>query len=214
MKLPSQKNLESVYQKLLHLKPNAPTVTELARYSQWARMDPRLGEIWVGYVRKHWKTINPSDLRMALCKEDWPSAAAVLLEFVGKQTDSKALPYWCKIVTEGFRPAGASQFFVGLRRLGGEAMLEDALHSTNEYRKWGYLARENLLRTPANSQAAKSQRDAILLALLAKHSRIKTSQYWEAIGKCVSKRQAERDLKAHPQLRAHGKTKGKLFSRV
>ena len=211
--IPSIQDREKAYNQLLHAQPLNPSVIELARYSQWARFDPRLGEIWVDYVRHHWKSINPSDLALALRKEAWPSAAAVLLEFTSQHPPSSALPHWCKVITNGIEKDGAGQFYVGLRQLGGDAMLEDVLFSMNEYRSWGYFAREDLLHRRINIPLPKDQRLEILKGLLQTSPRITTADYWVAIGKCVSKRQAERDLKRNALLRPYGRTKDRYFGR-
>jgi len=212
MKLPSQQDLELAYQKLLHGKPHLPNLKELSTFSQWTRLDPRLAEIWVAYVGRHWETINPSELKLEIQTKRSPAAAAVLLEFVRAGSTSKALPHWCRVVTEGTLKTTNEQFFVGLRRIGSEAMLEDAQFPLPQYRKWGFLSREPLLRRPTGS--SKNGREQILLELIHKMPRITTNDYWDAIGKSVSKRQAERDLTNSPRLRCNGETKGRWYSRT
>lgn len=214
-RIPGLGDLEKAYASLLHAHPSAPTSDDLALYSQWSRFDPRLAEILVEYIAKNWKRIPPVSLRESLLIQPWPSVAAVLFEFVGAKLKgshtSKLYAYWAKLITLDFKKAGGEQYFIGLRQLGGKAMLEDAAFPLQAYCRWGYLARENLVSKSTSASLSPQTRTEILKTLFAGERRVRTEQYWQAIGKCVSRRQAERDLRDHPNLRACGRTKGTYF---
>jgi hypothetical protein len=215
--IPGQKELAKAYDLLLHSQPHAPTLEDLACFSQWSRFDPRLGEIWVGYVSKNWKSINPMDFRKHLHNLPWPSAAALLIEFVKKSHDKSdehtLFKHWFNLVIEGISKAPQEMFFIGLRQMGEPALLEDARFPLQEFSKWGYFSRENLSHRTQKPKLSRQVRENTLLFLLEKKSRIRTQDYWLAIDKCISKRQAERDLERAPFLKSFGKTKGRVFSK-
>lgn len=218
---PSHADLEKSYELLLHQIPRSPSVSELSLYSQWCRIDPRLAEIWVQFIGREWKTIHPLVLRDALLGCYWPSAAGVLLEFVAQtvpSSDANLFSKWKGLVTEGFQKGKNEQFFIGLWQLGGVLMFEDARFTRVEYRKWGYLGRENLnrARTISRQRRKKSSLDSstrieILKYLLDTCEKVNTALYWEAIGKCVSRRQAERDLIDCGLVKGYGRTRNKFY---
>lgn len=208
--IPSQSDFEKAYDKLLH--SHSVPIDRFVRYVPWCRFDPRFAEICVQYLTRKWNSLNPLKLRELLEKQPWPAVFGVLLEFTKKKETSEVFRYWSKLVTFDLKPASDEQFFMGFRQLGGLAMLEDSAYSLSEYRRWGYLSRENLLGKETTGTLPPQTRHEILKSLFSRTQRVKTNDYWLAIGKCVSKRQAERDLKDSPLLSSHGRTKGKLFT--
>ncbi|MBI4404620.1 MAG: hypothetical protein HY537_10685 [Deltaproteobacteria bacterium] len=221
--IPSHGDLKLGYEKLLHKHPSAPSETELARYSQWSRFDPRLAEICVIYLSNTWEKLNPISLRKALLMEPWPSAQAVLFEFVSqviatlKKEQLRLFRCWSRTVTLGFAKAFTEQFFIGLRQLGATTMTDDARFSLAEYCKWGYLSREILIPKGRRAQSGRSfsltheTRQEILKSLLEKSTRITTEDYWKALEHCISRRQAERDLTSNQLLKPKGHTKARYF---
>lgn len=205
--IPCLPELELAYDKLLTKKVSP---REVAQYSQWCRFDPRLGEIWITFLLQQWKTIPPISLNTEILALPWPAAVGVLLEFAKKKGDS-VFCAWCEIVLSGVTPVSGEQFFIGLRQLGGVLMLEDAQFGSEEYRRWGYLAREPLLAKEPQVVFSKETRREILKSLLAQSNRIRTRDYWEATGRSQSLRQAERDLKESDLIRCYGKTKSRYY---
>ena len=220
VKIPGERALHKAYDSLLHKKP-APSYHHLALYSQWARFDPRLAEIWVRYVSREWVHLNPLELRLHLFKQPWPSCAGVLLLFVKNYLEAEKhldptihlLEHWSYLVAGGALKGCDEQFFVGLRQVAGKSMFDDARYSLSEYRKWGYFSRENLTHGKSAGSLSVTTRQEMLRELLEKHVRIRTATYWEAIGRCVSKRQAERDLEKSLLLRIRGQTSARYFVR-
>jgi hypothetical protein len=219
-KIPSQRSLATAYETLLHTGRSRPDLKKLACFTQWARFDPRLAEILATYFSQQWKSIHPLEFRAACLACPWPGSVGVLLEFsrraIANQGSTEAAQLfnsWRTLVTHGMDKAQGEQYFIGLRQLGGSAMWEDALFASNEYREWGYLARENLLPKEKGPSLSPATRLEILDALLSSTSRIRTQDYWNAIGRGISIRQAERDLLKNPHLRSSGETKGRYFTR-
>lgn len=224
--IPERLELERAYSILLHRYPASAKETELALFSQWSRFDPRLAEIWVSFLVQEWERLNPIELRKAVLQQPWPAAAAVLLEFAGKKVPhnmSSLFHSWSRIVTENIPKGNCEQFFIGLRRLGGQAMQDDARFAFSEYRKWGYLGREILInkggrvpaagttRAPPTHTILAETRREILKDMLTTSSRVTTDLYWEAIGRCLSRRQAERDLRNSSLLKKCGNTRARYF---
>jgi hypothetical protein len=227
-RIPAEKDLEKAYAELRGELAEG----RLALYAQWARFDPRLAEIWVRTTLSRWKLVHPIVMHEALAGEPWPSAAGPLLEFVGRAVratpeEAKLFKSWKEMVMQGFAPASWEQYFIGQRRIAGQAMIDDARFSLNEYRRWGYLSREILfnkqafppeLRGPRRGRAgggthsiAPDVRESILRQLLRERSRVTTHDYLQALGNSISRRQAERDLKRARWLRAEGRTKGRSY---
>jgi hypothetical protein len=165
------------------------------------------------------KKINPIELREELLKECWPAAALVLLGFVShslEKSEFALFNHWKELICHEIDKANFEQFFIGLRSLAGKMMFDDARFSTQEYLSWGYLGREVLFNKavafskPMYSLGVNTRRE-ILKSLLEKQQRITVFDYWIAVGKCISRRQAERDLLNFSNLSPVSHTKGRYY---
>jgi len=212
-KCPGIRDLEEGYNQILSAERTANGKIDLnsfATFCQWSRFDSRMGEICIQFLSRYWKEINPVELHDAFAQQPWPSILGVLLEFF--KDKSTLFQMWKKTATCDFQKANWEQFFIGKRKIGGQMMFDDARFSLEEYRRWGYLARELLInKNDKEVSYSYETRLQILKEMLITHPRITTQQYWELIGKSVSKRQAERDLKDSNLLRSRGNTKGRYF---
>lgn len=201
-KIPSEKEREKVYEILqgLRSKKTSQEITpnKLALYIQWTRFDPRLAEIIVGYIVKNWIAMNPMSLNDCLKKQPWPQAGGVILEFAKKAIDLKTrkkFSYWSNLVTSDFQKAPLQQFFIGLRKVGGKEMLSDARFASDEYQKWGYLAKEVLFnKSKFGVKYDPEVRKEILKDLLTRNQKMTTRQYHNILGQGITIRQAERDI--------------------
>ncbi len=221
-KIPSEKTRLRAY-KALQFFPKSVNLKELVLWSQWARMDPRLGEILVKHLAKYWQSINPVELNTALKKRVWPSAFGVLLEhipfyysqYASKKTkDKKLFFYWSKCTMANISPAQNEQFFIGLYKPGGKLMREECFYSIKPYRKWGYFAKDLMLNKARVSQKTLiplPQRTALIDELIKARKKITTKDYLEKINFKIHRRQAQRDLKNHKNLRAKGNTKNRYY---
>ncbi|MBI1860379.1 MAG: hypothetical protein HYR96_05620 [Deltaproteobacteria bacterium] len=209
--IPSEKQLAKVYTKLLHPGTQSPSPNELITYANWTRFDPRLAEIWVASVSRGWPEIHPMEINRAALASPWPATLGVLLEFTRSlvETDSQlrdSFRHWRALAVQGIPPAKSELYFLGLRALGSDASREDAALSTTEYDHWGYLGRENLLAKKGTSRLSKDKRKTILAQFARDRKRVKTSDYWNAVGRCITRRQAEREIKESGYFRPHGNT--------
>ena len=218
--IPQAKELLAAYERLQFSGDLTPE--ELARFSQWSRFDPRLAEIWVAAVLRHWESVNPIAMHDKLREHPWPAVVGVLLDFVKKDVTEarrRLFDAWSQAVIADVERANWEQFFIGLRAPGGKLMVEDATYSLSEYKRWGYLGREILFnkavaRTRPGGSLAPDTRERILRELIGQRGRLTVALYWTTIGKVISRRQAERDLAACRLLRAEGRTKGRVFVKV
>jgi hypothetical protein len=217
--LPGVSDLEEGYNQILRAQQELGGKIDLYSFSklcQWSRFDSRMAEICVNFFSIYWKQLNPVELHDAFEKQPWPNVLGVLLEFC--LVDSPLFRSWKKTATCGFSKANWEQFYIGKRRIGGQLMMDDVRFSLEEYRRWGYLSREVLLQKQRETKQVQKKysyspatRLEILKDLIRNHPRITTQQYWDAIARSVSKRQAERDLEASSIVIGRGTTKGRYF---
>jgi hypothetical protein len=214
-RLPQLGDLSGAYDRLQFQSPSASDEQSLALYSQWTRFDARLAEIWIGYVSGAWKSLDPMKFHSQFVKQPWPSVAGVLLEFVKNAQKSKAerthFNSWKQLVLYGIDPAPWQLFFISGRGPGSASMREDAELSLGEFRKWGYLSRDQLVRKKGQQTLAPEVREKILARICRHRGRITVQHYWDAIDHAVSRRQAERDLLRCIWLKPVGATRGREY---
>ncbi|MCB0386504.1 MAG: hypothetical protein KDD43_14015 [Bdellovibrionales bacterium] len=193
--------------------------TNLALFSQWSRLDPRVGEVLVQFVFHHWREIEPLSLNQELHKQPWPAAMGVILEFVDlqlKSPDRSCFRHWAALVMNGVtKQSGWPQFFHGFRSLGGKLMLDDARFSLSPYRKWGFVSQELLVKTDKKLRRnpwSKEVRLVLLRDLLQRQKRIRIAEYLQLLHYQISTRQAERDLAELKGVHSTGNTKARIYS--
>src|SRR4051812_43370242 len=89
-KIPSSSKLASAYKSL---QSDSFSERDLAIWSQWSRLDPRLGEILVKAISSTWKNLSPVKLNAEIKNQPWPAALGVLLDFAKEEilSDDKSL---------------------------------------------------------------------------------------------------------------------------
>lgn len=221
-KIPSEKQISKAY-KALQFSPGLVCVKNLALWSQWTRLDPRLGEIFIEYISKFWTAYNPVDINQQLKKQIWPAVFGVILEQVPfyylqnrrtKYWNKKLFLNWSKCVMTNILPAQNEQFFIGIYKAGGKLMKEECFYAIKPYCQWGYYSKDLLInkaQIPRKTLISVSQRKAIIDELLESHKRIRVKDYLEKLNFQVHRRQAQRDLKNHKRLKSCGHTKGKYY---
>ena len=221
-KIPNQKKLLQAY-KALQFSPHSVRIKDLVHWSQWSRLDPRLGEVLVEYTAKLWQEYNPVTLNQQLKKQVWPAAFGVLLEQVPfyylqnlktKKWNKKLFLYWSKCVMTDILPAKNEQFFIGLYKAGGKLAKKECFYSIKPYRQWGYFSKDLLINKAQATEKTlipTHQRKVIINELLKSHKRITVQDYLEKINFQIHRRQAQRDLKNHKRLKAYGQTKNRYY---
>lgn len=222
--IPSEKNLFTAYESLQN---HAPSMNQLALWTQWVRFDPRLGEIFCKYLNQHWKEISPLDFNKELHLQPWPQAIGPIIEHTQLLLNRRERCFfssWKRLVTANFsRNSTPELYFIGLRKFAGKAMREDAVLSHQAYSRWGYLGREVLVNK-WKQVSNESEHGRTLLSADVRGQKLKellkirdsftVNDYREFLGNAVSRRIAEMDLKKHPKIQSRGKTKGKIYFRV
>lgn len=212
--IPTATKLKYAYNKMQH---KTITAKKLALFTQWARLDPRLAEILVGYLATNWKTLSPVEINHYLRSHPWPVSIGVILEYVLlviPKSETSLLKKWGSIATDGFPKNNYENYFFGQRSFGSKLLIDDAKKTNKLYLKWGFLGYDNLTRSNIHNKTllSKKKREESLRELLKLKRRIRVKDYIQFLGGQVSKRQAELDLKNSKLLKSSGKTKGLTYT--
>lgn len=190
-----------------------PTSEELVVLAaQAARHDPRLLWAAVELLARRYEAFDPLRLRRAALRSRWPAALAVALEFARKAVRSQELEDYARFVTSPIPPARGERFFLGTRAFAGEQARRDAEESLAEYKRWGYLGREEPfskeLGATAHGTLEPAERMNLLRRIASRRGSVTLREYLDALGGRASARQASRDLAAAPFLVKEGRTRG------
>jgi hypothetical protein len=193
--------------------PSAEEVVVLA--AQAARYDPRLLWAVVELVARRYDGLNPLLLRRAARRARWPATLAVALDFARRANPSEELEAYARFVTGGIVPARGERFFLGSRAFGGAQARRDAEESLSEYKRWGYLGREEPfakeLGTLAHGTLGRPERLNLLRRLADRQGSITLADYVAALRGRASARQASRDLRDAAFLVKEGHTRGARY---
>jgi len=193
-----------------------PSVEDLVTLaSQASRYDPRLLWVLVEFLAHNYGALNPVRLRSAARESRWPAALGVAFEFSRQVSHNSELEELYKFTMRGIPRANGEQFFVSTHAFAGNLARREAEESLSEYKRWGYLSREEPfakeLGFTAHGTLARTERLNLLRRLVERLGSIALSDYIEALGQKASPRQASRDLATAPFLARHGKTRGARY---
>ena len=234
--IPSSKKLASVYYNL-QFAQKKESDKSIALYSQWVRLDPRLGEILVAYIAKFWKSHHPISLNEEIKKQVWPQALGVILEqtklYFFKQSKSSQsskkklkeklyemkedlalFQSWYECVMCSIKPASGELFFFEIYSIGSSLFHKEVFHTTKSYRKWGYLGKELMLNKTISlgkTLIPSEQRKCILENLIQKKKTITVKEYLSELDFQVHPKQAQMDLKNHKKLKPRGYTRSRVY---
>lgn len=193
-----------------HGKPSPEEVVVLA--AQSARHDARLLWAVVELLARDHARLNPLLLRRAALRARWPATIAVALEFARRAARSRELDDYAALVTAEIAPARGERFFLGTRAFAGAQARRDAEESLAEYKRWGYLGREEPfakeLGIEARGTMERAERLNLLRRLAARRGAVTLAEYRSALRGRVSDRQASRDLREAGFLEKVGRTRG------
>jgi len=216
--VPNISNLRVAYDHLQSAKMllNPP---QIALYSQWARLDPRLAEILVGHFTVFWQEIAVGSLIQALTQQPWPRSIAVLLRFavLGLATaDREVARHLISAVETAFPAPPPQLYFVPLQVPNSVILREEVDFRIDPYFQSGYIGSQPLFqhsKPPANRTFLSAiQRKQILSDLFAKQNFVTVSDHIYACKGMVSRRQAQRDLNAYSGVKAQGFTRGRSYT--
>lgn len=195
-------------------RPTAEETVVLA--SQAARYDPRLLWVLVELVSRASAALNPVRLRAALRDSRWPAALGVVFEFARRVSPGAELEDAFRFVMSGIPKGRGEQFFLSAHAFAGPLARREAEESLSEYKRWGFLSREEPIAKELGARAhgtlARPERFNLLRRLAGRLGSISLSDYLEALGSKASTRQASRDLATAPFLRRTGATRGARYA--
>jgi hypothetical protein len=193
--------------------PTAEEVVVLA--AQAARYDPRLLWVLVEFLTNNFGKLDPVKLRAALRASAWPGALGVAFEFARRASRSPELEDLHHFTMRGIPRASGEQFFLSTHAFGGELSRREAEESLAEYKRWGFVSREEPLPKElgpvSRGTLGRPERLNLLLRLVRRLGSISLSDYLEALGHRASARQASRDLSTAPFLVRRGTTRGARY---
>jgi len=197
-------------------KPTPEELTVLA--AQAARHDARLLWAVVELLARGYDRLNPLELRRAAARARWPAALGVALEFARRVVRSKELDDYAAFAAGDLAPARGERFFLGSHVFGGAQARRDAEESLAEYKRWGYLGREEPyskeLGFEARGTLGRTERLNILRRLAERRGSVTAAEYAAAIRGRVSARQLTRDLRGAAFLEKEGRTRGSRYRLV
>jgi hypothetical protein len=197
-------------------KPSAEELVVLA--AQAARHDARLLWVTVELLARDWARLNPLLLRRGALRARWPAAVAVALEFARRAAGSRELDDYVRLVTAPIAPAAGERFFLGGHAFAGPLARRDAEESLAEYKRWGYLGREEPfskeLGTRARGTLRRPERMNLLRRLAERRGAVTFAEYAAAVRGHVTARQLSRDLRDAPFLKKEGRTRGTRYRLV
>ncbi len=197
-------------------KPSPEELVVLA--AQAARYDARLLWAAVELVARGYGRLNPLELRRAAQRARWPAALGVVLEFAQRAARSEELDGYARFVTGPIAPGRGERFFLGAHAFGGALARRDAEESLGEYKRWGYLGREEPfskeLGVAAHGTLGRPERMNLLRRLAERRGSVTFAEYFAALRGRVSARQASRDLRDAAFLEKEGRTRGARYRLV
>jgi hypothetical protein len=190
-----------------------PTPEELVVLgAQAARHDPRLLWAVVELLGRSYERFDALGLRRAALRARWPGAVAVALEFARAVARSEEFEDYARFITAPIRPAAGERFFIGARAFGGAQARRDAEESLAEYKRWGYLAREEPfakeLGPGLRGTLEPAERKNLLRRMAERRGAVTLAEYVAALKGKASVRQAQRDLATAAFLSREGRTRG------
>ena len=197
-------------------RPAPEELTVLA--AQASRHDARLLWVVVELLARSYDRLNPLLLRRAAARARWPAALGVSLEFARRVARSKELDDYAAFVAADVPPARGERFFLGAHAFAGAHARRDAEESLAEYKRWGYLGREEPfskeLGVEARGTLGTAERRNLLRRLAERRGWVTFAEYAAALGGRVSARQATRDLREAEFLVKEGRTRGARYRLV
>lgn len=176
------------------------------------RWDPRLLGIFVEFLLKNWRHVQPQILRQYYSQMKTPQTLAVVAEFCRAATSEKEIQYYCEYLQKGLRKVSDQFYFKGLYAPGGKLGQAAADKSIKEYKKWGFLAREaptiDVYSKKTVGRLDTVGRINVLTELFKVQSELSLGDYLHALKYGISRQQALADLKKIAQLKKGTRGRG------
>ncbi|MBN1283453.1 MAG: hypothetical protein JXA24_06760 [Proteobacteria bacterium] len=184
-----------------------------------SRYDPRLFDVLVSFLDRRWGALDPLAIRSTYAFMETPQTIAVMAEFLlGRQGHPDEKRFFFEYLQKGLAPVPLQLYYHYLYRPGGELMMRAAEAPLQEYKRWGFLAREAPVldeagRRTVGSRDAASRRN-ILVRLLEERKRIRMVDYLAALDFGISRQQALLDMRSTKGVRLTGRGPGARWERA
>jgi hypothetical protein len=192
----------------------APEET-LVLAAQAARYDPRLLWVLVELLARDYGRFDPLKLRRHTQRARWPATLGVAFEFARRAAPSSEIDDVAAFVMKPIRPGRGERFFLQTRAFAGKLARRDAEESLAEYKRWGYLSREEPiakeLGAVSTGTLGRAERMNLLRRIVERNRSIALADYLAALRGRASRRQASRDLAAASFLARTGSTRGTQY---
>jgi len=178
-----------------------------------SRHDPRLFSILVRFLLEKWSTLQAQKIRLLYSAMSAPQTIAVMAEFLLRSgVIEDEVRYFLEYLQRGLRPVPVQFYFHHLYVPGGNLMQRAVDESLNEYKRWGFIAREAPVIDDASRRTIGTHdavtRKNILGKLIKDRKRITLSDYLGAVGNKISRQQALLDIKSTPGIKLVGNGRG------
>lgn len=218
-KVPTREDLKNYLERLIWFQSDI-SESEFVNNLYMARFDPRVAELTVQFLEKNFKRLNAYTIKQNLQSVREPSIIGVIIDFAKQTSSEKAeLKLWSLSITENIKEGTFKKFFIGLDTINPKQDMKIIKKNLKAFERWGYYWSEPLIsnkllkKNNANSHSfmSKPLRIELLFDLLLEKKSITVNEYIEALNFMVHRRQAERDLKNAPFLKAKGFTQNRVY---
>lgn len=215
MKTPNRNEIQIAFARL-QSSPESVSILDVIEWSHRCRWEPRLAEILVQHIFKNWKTWNPLTVHETLKLQAMPQSFLVLSEhlyFLLTGPQRKTFKLWLNCVSSGFEPVPYQAFYL-INKFAGSRLRSESEYNLKPFARWGFycsylmLNKENKL---PRTSITKTSRGLVLLDLIQEMKVFRVQDYIDRLNNKIHPRQAERDLKACPQIKAHGQTRNRTY---
>lgn len=196
---------------------NEVSERDFIKWIEVCRLDARLCEILIRFLRTNYHCLNPFKIYQLLKKVSAPQALGVLIEFSKLDSLDKDFDCWSECVLWDLEVNTYQMFFVQSSFPKPQRDMKVIEKSLRPYLRWGFFGDEILAplkkekRTLNSSLIPKEKRLKILDRLFIERDKVTVNTYIEACENMIPRRTAERDLKSLPGLKSQGRTRNKFY---
>lgn len=170
-----------------------------------SRFDPRLVDILVDFLSRHWGDVDPAKLRRSYKDMQMPQTVAVIGEFLLQAVKDEDAHFFVSYLSMGLDPAPVQFYFRNLYSIGGRLAQRAAEEGIHEYKKWGFLACE---RPMSIGTFDRNSRRNVLHRLLKERGEISLKDYLAAVQFSISRQQALLDIRSSGAASVSGAGRG------
>ena len=188
---------------------------DIAIYSQWSRLEPRVAQTLVSYLIVHWPSLALGMMLKELNQQPWPRSILVLLRFVQLVVCDLGLDQLILAMDRALVDQPHQLYFIPLQFPYRVTLAHEVEYRTRPYTLSGFIGSQSLLthtRYPENqTYLSEVQRHRILERLILNKTDFTVKSYQTACAGLVSLRQAQRDLKIAQGIVTKGFTRSRRY---